>query len=130
MFSDPACGFCRRLEPELAKLANVTIYTFVVPFQGETLPARILCAADREAAWTDYMRNGDASRLPASATCADPLQRNFALSRELGVAGTPTLIFADGRRIAGYVPAEQIESTLAAVATSPAPRLAKSKEPL
>jgi thiol:disulfide interchange protein DsbC len=35
VFSDPACQFCRRLEPELAKLPDVTIYTFVVPFLGQ-----------------------------------------------------------------------------------------------
>lgn len=115
VFSDPACGFCRRLEPELAKLDDVTIYTFVVPFQGEALPARILCATDREGAWASYMASGDAGALPTAATCAHPLERNLALSRRLAVAGTPTLIFADGRRIAGYVPAEQIEAALAAV---------------
>jgi thiol:disulfide interchange protein DsbC len=34
VFSDPNCSYCKRLEPELAGLDNVTIYTFLVPFQG------------------------------------------------------------------------------------------------
>jgi thiol:disulfide interchange protein DsbC len=127
VFSDPACGFCRRLEPELARVDDVTVHTFVVPFQGEALPARILCAADREAAWMDFMRRGDARPPTAPATCAHPLRRNRALARQLNVTGTPTLIFADGRRIAGYVPAAQIEAALAA-ATSPAPPIARPKD--
>jgi thiol:disulfide interchange protein DsbC len=127
IFSDPACGFCRRLEGELARLDDVTVYTFVVPFLGDELPSRILCAADREAAWADFMRSGEARRLPAAAGCAHPLERNRALARQLNVAGTPTLVFADGRRIAGYAPAAQLEAALAAAAP-PAPRIARSKD--
>lgn len=128
VFSDPACGFCRRLEGELSRLDDVTVYTFVVPFLGEALPARILCAADREAAWTEVMRGGDARRLPQAADCAHPLERNRALARQLNVAGTPTLIFTDGRRITGYAPAAQIDAALAAAASGSALPLARSKE--
>ena len=128
VFSDPACGFCRRLEGELARLDDVTVYTFVVPFLGEALPSRILCAADREAAWADFMRSGDARGLPAQAGCAHPLERNRALARRLDVAGTPTLIFADGRRIAGYASAAQVEAALAAATPPAAPRIARSKD--
>jgi thiol:disulfide interchange protein DsbC len=128
VFSDPACGFCRRLEPELARLDDVTVYTFVVPLLGEALPSRILCATDREAAWTDFMQSGDARRLPAAATCAHPLERNRALARRLNVTGTPTLVFADGRRITGYAPAAQIEAALASAGSLAAPRIARSKE--
>jgi thiol:disulfide interchange protein DsbC len=44
----PNCSYCKQLEPELAGLDNVTIYTFLVPFQGEARPIAIWCAADRE----------------------------------------------------------------------------------
>ena len=59
VFSDPACPYCKRLEPELEKLSNVTIYTFLVPFQGFALPTAIWCAADRQNAWRQYMLQGD-----------------------------------------------------------------------
>jgi thiol:disulfide interchange protein DsbC len=49
VFSDPNCiGYCKQLEPELAGVDNVTVYTFLVPFQGEARPISIWCAADRE----------------------------------------------------------------------------------
>ena len=118
VFSDPACPYCRRLEPELTKLNNVTIYTFVVPFQGETLPLGIVCASDREKAWQRFMLNGDASAMGSPAGCAHPLERNLTLARRLRVSGTPTMIFADGRRVSGYLSADEIEPRL----TSAVPR--------
>ncbi len=115
VFSDPACPYCKRLEPELAKLDNVTIFTFVVPFQGHALPLGIVCARDRARAWREFMLDGATPSFGSAEGCSHPLERNLALARELRITGTPTLLFDDGGRIAGYAPVEQIESRLAAV---------------
>lgn len=112
VFSDPACGYCKQLEPELARLDNVTVYTFLVPFQGEAKPIAIWCAADREQAWHRYMLQGDAAALNGPATCDHPIERNLALARRLGVQGTPTLVWADGSRTEGYVDRSVIEARL------------------
>lgn len=112
VFSDPACGYCKQLEPELARLDNVTVYTFLVPFQGEAKPIAIWCSADREQAWQRYMLQGDTATLNGSATCDHPIERNFALARRLGVQGTPTLVWADGSRTEGYVDRSVIEARL------------------
>lgn len=125
VFADPACPHCKRLESELDKLENVTIYTFLVPFQGAALPAAIWCAADRQKAWHQYMVQGDQSLLadsssPSSASCAHPLERNLALAQRLKVRGTPTILYADGRRSTGYAVAADIEARLA-LAHAPAP---------
>ena len=114
VFSDPACSFCRRLEPELAKLQDVTIYTFVIPFQGRQLPQSVLCAADPSKAWHALMLDGDSAGLSPRADCASPLERNLELARQLGVSGTPTLFYADGTRTAGYVAASEIERRVVA----------------
>ena len=111
VFSDPGCSFCRRLEPELAGLDDVTIYTFLVPFQGRARPVSIWCAADREKAWHQFMLQGDTSLLrpagdpaaPRAPECDNPLDRNLALAQRLAVQGTPTLVWADGTRTDGYV---------------------------
>lgn len=112
LFSDPSCGYCQRLEPELDKLDNVTIYTFLVPFQGAEKPVAIWCAADRQMAWRQLMLAGDTSRLDPEANCAHPIERNLALAQRLNVRGTPTMVFADGRRLDGYTSAAAIESRL------------------
>lgn len=116
VFSDPACQFCRRLEPELSKLQDVTIHTFVVPFLGRQLPQSILCAADPGKAWLALMLNGHSSGLAPQADCVSPLDRNLQLARQLGVSGTPTLFYADGSRSAGYVDAGEVERRIAAAA--------------
>lgn len=112
VFSDPACPYCRQLEPELEKLNDVTIHTFLVPFQGLALPSAIWCAADRQKAWRQYMLQGDQTLLATAASCAHPLERNLALAQRLKVRGTPTLFYADGRRSDGYVGAAEIEQRL------------------
>lgn len=112
VFSDPACSFCKRLEPELAGLDNITVYTFLVPFQGQDKPIAVWCAADREHAWQRLMLQGDASLLNASAACDHPVDRNLALAHRLGVQGTPTLIWANGSRTEGYVERAVLEARL------------------
>jgi len=110
VFSDPNCSFCQRLEPELASLDNISVYTFLVPFQGDAKPIAVWCAADRERAWQHLMLHGDASLLDATGTCAHPIQRNLALAQRLGVQGTPTLIWANGSRTEGFVGRDVLEA--------------------
>jgi thiol:disulfide interchange protein DsbC len=126
VFSDPACGFCRRLEPELAKLQDVTIYTFVLPFQGRNLPQSLLCSADPTKAWQSLMLNGDSSSLSPNAQCASSLDRNLQLARQLGVSGTPTLFYADGSRTTGYAAATEIDRFVASASALTRP-LARMK---
>ena len=116
VFSDPGCSYCRQLEPELAGLDDVTIYTFVVPFQGMARPVAIWCAADRALAWQRFMLHGDTSLLNSASTCDHPIERNLALAHRLGVQGTPTLIWADGSRTDGYVDRVALEARLKQVA--------------
>jgi thiol:disulfide interchange protein DsbC len=111
VFSDPGCVYCRRLEPELAGLDDVTVYTFLVPFQGSAKPIAIWCAGDRVRAWQRYMLQGDSAPL-ATGTCEHPLERNLALAQRLGVQGTPTLIWSDGTRTDGYVGRDVLEARL------------------
>lgn len=112
LFSDPACPYCKQLEPELAKLKDVTVYTFLLPFQGVQTPAAIWCAPDRQQAWQRYMSTGDRALLARSATCDHPLDRNLALARRLDVNGTPAVLFADGSRLSGYAQAPELEARL------------------
>lgn len=112
VFSDPACPYCKQLEPELAKLADVTIYTFLLPFQGTETPAAIWCAADRLQAWQRFMATGDRAPLARSPNCEHPLDRNLALARRLDVNGTPAVFFADGSRLSGYAQAPELEARL------------------
>lgn len=115
VFSDPDCPYCRKLEPELSKLDNVTLYTFPYPLPMHADAGRksklVWCAKDRAKAWDDLMLRG---RLPegGKTDCDNPVDENLALGAELNVTGTPAIIFANGQRIPGYVEAARIEQML------------------
>ena len=113
VFSDPNCSHCKRLEPELAGLDDVTVHTFLLPFQGQGKPLAVWCASDRALAWHELMIKGDASLLANPANCDHPLDRNLALARQLGIQGTPTLIWSDGSRTEGYIDRAIIDRRLA-----------------
>lgn len=114
VFSDPDCPYCRELEPQLAALDNVTIYTFLLPLaslhpQATRKAIAVWCAKDRARAWRAVVL--ERKTLPAK-TCAHPIERNLALAAKLEVRGTPTLIAGDGRMSAGAMPAAQLSAWL------------------
>lgn len=115
VFSDPDCPYCKRLEAELDKLSNVTLYTFPYPLEGlhpEAISKSIAvwCAPDRARAWADLMKTG---KVPANRKCENPIQRNIQLAQRLGIQGTPTMLSADGRTLPGAAPGDRIEQWLA-----------------
>lgn len=115
VFSDVDCPFCKKLEPELAKLDNVTVYTFLYPIaslhpNAGAKSKQVWCSKDRLKAWEDLMLNG---KQPAKVgDCKNPVDDNIALGQKLGITGTPTLVFANGKRVPGYIPADRIEALL------------------
>jgi thiol:disulfide interchange protein DsbC len=114
VFSDPDCPFCRKLEPELAKLTNVTIYIFQYPLPMHTDAARksrlVWCSPDPVKAWDDLMLNG---KLPEGKDdCANPIEANLALGEKLHVQGTPNIILPDGSRIPGLTTADRLSQLL------------------
>lgn len=110
-FSDPNCGFCKRLEKELSKVNDVTLYLFLYPiFQGsDELVRNVYCAKNPVKAWDELMLD---SKAPANASCKTPTDRVLALGKKLRVNGTPNLIFGNGVQIPGYLPAEELEKHL------------------
>lgn len=118
VFSDPDCPYCQALEKELAKLDNVAIYTFLYPLEelhpGATAKAdAIWCAPDRAQAWSDYML--DRKLVSPVSKCETPVQAIGALGAQLGMMGTPAIVFSNGKRVDGSIPAEDIEARLAAL---------------
>ena len=113
VFSDADCPFCARLEQELKKVDNVTIYTFLFPIdQLHPDAARkskiIWCAADKAKAWDEFFASG---KLPDNkGDCENPVEATQALGVGLKINATPTLIFADGSVVPGAIPATQIET--------------------
>ncbi len=119
VFEDPNCGYCKRFERDMQNVDNVTVYLFLYPILSPDSAEKsrnIWCAKDRTAAWEDYMVR---DRIPAAATCdTSALQRNLAFGKKYKITGTPTLIFADGSRVPGAIPAKDVEKRLGEPAAS------------
>ncbi|OIR04590.1 putative thiol:disulfide interchange protein DsbC precursor [mine drainage metagenome] len=116
VFSDVDCPYCKRLEQnELTNITDVTIYTFLYPIASLHPDAAnksklIWCASNRTKAWQDWILN---NQLPkTTGTCDVPLEKVGELARKIGVTSTPTLFFADGKRMLGAQPHQEIERAL------------------
>ncbi len=122
VFSDPNCGYCKRLERDVQKLKNVTVYTFLYPILGadSTDKARnIWCAKEPTSTWLGWML--DAKAPPKSmGACETPIERNVAMGQRFRVNGTPALVFVDGTRVPGALSASEIEQQLVASAKAAA----------
>lgn len=110
VFSDPNCGYCKRLEKSLQQLDNITIYTYLIPIlspDSAQKSKQIWCSADPYKAYMDWMINGITPS--GKADCSTPLDKNMAFAKTYGVTGTPTLFFTDGSRFPGAVQITDIE---------------------
>lgn len=119
VFSDPNCGYCKRLEIDLQKMDDVTIYTFLYPILGDDSIRKsqnIWCAADQTKTWEDWMVRG---RIPAGAVeggCnVDAVARSIELGAGFKISGTPGILFEDGSRASGAWPVQQIEAKFAEI---------------
>lgn len=115
-FEDPNCGYCKQLHVELAKVSDVTIYTFLLPILSQDSIEKsraVWCAQDRAKAWEDLMLK---AVLPEGGKiCDTPIEKNLQLMRRFGIRGTPAIYLANGQQIGGYIPAERIEQALNSV---------------
>jgi thiol:disulfide interchange protein DsbC len=117
VFSDPDCPYCQQLEKSLVPVTDITMYVFLFPI-GQLHPQAagkahaIWCAPDRSAAWNDWMHE---KKLPSARSCGgDPIDALQKLGDTLHINSTPTLFFADGRRVAGAIPVNELEKALTA----------------
>lgn len=110
VFSDPNCGYCKRLEKSMQQLDNVTIYTYLIPIlsaDSTQKSKQIWCSADPNKSYMDWMINGTVPS--GKGDCTTPLEKNLNFAKTYGITGTPTLFFTDGSRFPGAVQITDIE---------------------
>lgn len=112
-FTDPNCPYCKRLDQELVKLTDVTVYLFLYPIlsQDSHDKARaVWCSKDRVKTWNDMMLNGKPPSTPGN--CDTPIEKILSYGKQQGISGTPTLFFANGQRVTGAIPSDQLAKLL------------------
>ena len=116
VFSDPNCGYCKRLEKTLQQLDNVTVYNYLIPIlsaDSALKSKQIWCAADQQKAWNDWMLGNITPS--GKSDCANPIDKNMAIAKTYAINGTPTIFFTDGSRFPGAVQLSDIEKKLASL---------------
>jgi thiol:disulfide interchange protein DsbC len=117
VFEDPNCGYCKHFEQSMKAVDNITVYLFLYPVLGpdSTVKARdIWCSKDRAKTWGNWMDTGARPATAGSGCDTAGVERNVEFGRRYNITGTPTLIFSDGTRAPGAIPADQVEKQLAA----------------
>jgi thiol:disulfide interchange protein DsbC len=121
MFSDPYCPYCQQFEKALLKIDDITVYVFMYPVirpQNADHSKAVWCSPDRAKAWLELAIQH--KRPAAAADCDNPVEKNLELGRSLRVNSTPTLFFANGDKVAGGLPAADLQNLLdQAAATKP-----------
>jgi thiol:disulfide interchange protein DsbC len=115
VFADPNCGYCKHFEKDLLQADNITVYTFLYPILGNDSvdkARQLWCTKDQTKGWQNWMVNG---QMPTATRCdTAALNRNVEFGRKFNITGTPTLFFADGSRVPGVLPLQQLERQLSA----------------
>jgi thiol:disulfide interchange protein DsbC len=115
VFSDPDCPYCRRLEQDLTTLNDVTIFTFLLPIE-QLHPAAadkaraVWCSPDRQKTWDELMLNN--VNPAATKACENPVDKIVAFAQQKRINATPTMILADGSRVAGAKSAADLDRLL------------------
>jgi thiol:disulfide interchange protein DsbC len=115
VFSDPNCGYCKRIERDLVSLKDVTIYTYVIPILGPDSNAKsrdIVCSKDSAKAWRAWMIDGVTPARQSDKCDPAVLARNLDLSRKYKIHSTPAVVFEDGTRAPGALPLDRIEERM------------------
>ena len=107
VFTDVDCTYCRKLHAQIDDYMDrgIAIRYVLYPRNGPASRAwstseDVLCSRDRNAALTAAKldREFETSKCDTSM-----LTRHFTLGQDIGLNGTPAIVFEDGTMVAGYL---------------------------
>jgi len=112
VFTDIDCGYCRRLQREIAQYLarGIRVRYLFFPRSGPdtdswTKAEQVWCSPDRR----DAMNRAKRGEVLKAPVCEEtPVSAHYDLGRALGIRGTPALITEAGELIPGYLPANDL----------------------
>lgn len=112
IFTDVTCSYCKKLHKEIPALNNAGIKVTYLPWprgpkgsQPYTLAEQMMCSEDKAAAMTS-LKNGQSIQTPACDN--HNIDYTVQLGKDMGLKGTPLIIFENGESHGGYLPAREI----------------------
>lgn len=116
IFTDPDCPYCAKLHEEVKKVLekrkDVVFYLKLFPLQSHKdaywKSKTILCSNSIET-----LENAFNGKVLQKVECSSSeVDDNIKLADKIGITGTPTIVFSDGRIRSGMMPADQIISLI------------------
>lgn len=114
VFTDMDCTYCRKFHAEIAKANDlgIEIRYMAYPRHGtgsETYDKMVTvwCSANPKER-KDLMERAMQGEKITLKTCDHKVDDHRSLGRQLGISGTPTIVFEDGTVWSGYMPANQL----------------------
>jgi thiol:disulfide interchange protein DsbC len=117
VFTDPTCGYCRKLHKEMQAYNNAGITVRYLAFPRNGLGSEtylqmqhIWCTKDNRSAMTAAKDGKEVKPV----MCTNPVKAQYELGQSFGISGTPAIILPSGRLIPGYQPVEALLTQLKA----------------
>lgn len=119
VYTDVDCAYCRKLHKEVPTLVEngVKVRYLWFPRSGLNTPSydkavSVWCAEDQLTAMNDAKLHNKI----ANASCTpNPVASQYSSGNRIGVRGTPTIVVDDGTIIGGYLPANDLLTSLGLV---------------
>lgn len=112
IFTDVDCIYCRKLHAEIdTYLANgIQVRYVLYPRNGPASASwntseDVWCANDRNHALTEAKLDHSFETQKCDSSM---ISNNFTLGRDVGLSGTPAIVFDDGTLLSGYLPADAL----------------------
>ena len=116
VFTDVDCGYCQKLHREVPELnaMGIEVRYMAFPRAGVGSPSykkitSAWCAENPRDALTKVKNREE---IPENVCEGNPVEAQYALGKQMGVTGTPTIMMDDGESIPGYVPAKNLAERL------------------
>jgi len=116
VFTDVDCTYCRKLHSEINAYLDqgIEVHYVLYPRNGPASKTwktsqEVWCADDRGAALTAAKQDRDFESQQCDASM---LNEHYALGRDIGLSGTPAIVFEDGTLVGGYVAPAQLAARL------------------
>jgi len=117
IFTDIDCGYCRRLHSQMDEYLEqgIEIRYLLYPRNGPTSESwakaeQVWCADDRNEALTLAKIDEDFETHNCNASV---VSNHYAMGRDIGLTGTPAIVFPDGALVPGYLPPAALAEKLA-----------------
>ena len=116
VFTDVDCTYCRRLHSQIDQYMarGIEVRYLMYPRNGPASRAwntaeEVWCAADRKNALTQAKLDRD---FPTANCDASIVQDHYVIGKDVGLEGTPAIVFDDGTLVSGYMSPDQLVAAL------------------